>query len=109
MENRTTLVIAHRLSSVINADRILVLDEGRAVEMGSHAELIAAGGTYAGLMRQQTQMGIEEAAPERRICRGRPSPPNMPPIFRICPPVTVTIIRRLRTMRMSAPRLASAP
>ena len=63
MENRTTLVIAHRLSSVINADRILVLDEGRAVEMGSHAELIAAGGTYAGLMRQQTQMGIEEAAP----------------------------------------------
>ena len=63
MENRTTLVIAHRLSSVINADRILVLDEGRAVEIGSHDELIAADGTYAGLMRQQTQTGIEEAAP----------------------------------------------
>ena len=63
MENRTTLVIAHRLSSVINADRILVLDEGRAVEIGSHSELIAADGTYAGLMRQQTQTGIEEAAP----------------------------------------------
>ena len=63
MENRTTLVIAHRLSSVINADRILVLDEGRAVEIGTHAELIEADGTYAGLMRQQTQMGIEEAAP----------------------------------------------
>ena len=53
MENRTTLVIAHRLSSVINADRILVLDEGQAVEIGSHAELMAADGTYAGLMQQQ--------------------------------------------------------
>ena len=61
MQNRTTLVIAHRLSSVINADRILVLDEGRAVEVGAHAELIAADGTYAGLMRQQTQLGVEDA------------------------------------------------
>ena len=62
MENRTTLVIAHRLSSVINADRILVLDDGRAVETGTHTELIAADGTYADLMRQQTQSGIGEAA-----------------------------------------------
>ena len=62
MENRTTLVIAHRLSSVINADRILVLNEGRTVEIGTHAELIAADGTYAGLMRQQTQMGVGEVA-----------------------------------------------
>ena len=63
MENRTTLVIAHRLSSVINADRILVLDEGRAVETGTHTELIADDGTYADLMRQQTQSGIGEVAP----------------------------------------------
>ena len=63
MENRTTLVIAHRLSSIINADRILVLDEGQAVEIGTHAELMAADGTYAGLMRQQTQMGLGELAP----------------------------------------------
>ena len=62
MENRTTLVIAHRLSSVINADRILVLNEGRTVEIGTHAELIAADGTYAGLMRQQTQVGVGEVA-----------------------------------------------
>ena len=62
MENRTTLVIAHRLSSVINADRILVLNEGRTVEIGTHAELIAADGTYAGLMRQQTQVGVGKVA-----------------------------------------------
>jgi len=53
MRGRTTLVIAHRLSTVEHADRIVVLDAGRIVEQGSHAELIARGGLYARLHRIQ--------------------------------------------------------
>ena len=51
--NRTSLIIAHRLSTVERADRILVLEQGRIVESGSHAELLAAGGVYADLYRLQ--------------------------------------------------------
>ena len=53
MADRTTLVIAHRLSTVEKADRIIVLDRGRIVEMGKHAELLAKGGQYAALHRLQ--------------------------------------------------------
>ena len=53
MQNRTTLVIAHRLSTVENADLIIVLDAGRIVESGTHAELLAANGHYAALYRMQ--------------------------------------------------------
>ncbi|MGB5246305.1 MAG: lipid A export permease/ATP-binding protein MsbA [Woeseia sp.] len=53
MENRTTLVIAHRLSTVESADQIIVLDKGNVVESGTHAELLAANGHYAMLYRMQ--------------------------------------------------------
>lgn len=56
MRGRTTLVIAHRLSSVVNADRIVVLDDGRLVESGNHRELVSQGGPYALLMAQQQQV-----------------------------------------------------
>jgi len=53
MKDRTTLVIAHRLSTVEGADQIAVMDQGRIVERGTHAELIALGGHYAALHRMQ--------------------------------------------------------
>ncbi len=54
MVGRTTLILAHRLASVINADRILVLDHGRIVESGSHQALMQEEGLYYQLMREQT-------------------------------------------------------
>ena len=53
MRNRTTIVIAHRLSTIERADRIVVLSQGRIVESGSHRELLAHAGLYAGLHRMQ--------------------------------------------------------
>jgi subfamily B ATP-binding cassette protein MsbA len=53
MQGRTTLVIAHRLSTVEGADRIIVLDQGSIAEMGTHQELIARGGLYAALHGMQ--------------------------------------------------------
>lgn len=53
LEGRTSLVIAHRLSTVRDADQILVVDEGRIVQSGTHAELLARGGLYADLYRTQ--------------------------------------------------------
>ncbi|MEQ8393801.1 ABC transporter ATP-binding protein/permease [Thalassobaculum sp.] len=57
--DRTTLVIAHRLSTVVDADQILVLEAGEIVERGSHAELLARDGVYAAMWRRQQETGIE--------------------------------------------------
>lgn len=57
LEGRTSLVIAHRLSTVVEADEIVVVDGGRITERGTHAELLAAGGTYAHLAAEQLVTG----------------------------------------------------
>ena len=62
MKNRTTLVIAHRLSTVEHADQIVVLDQGHIVERGTHAELLARGGKYAALYHLQFRDAATAAA-----------------------------------------------
>jgi ATP-binding cassette subfamily B protein len=63
LDGRTSLVIAHRLSTVLGADKIVVLDEGRIVEMGTHADLLGRDGLYAELYRTQFERQAAGAAP----------------------------------------------
>ncbi|HEX8828573.1 MAG TPA: ATP-binding cassette domain-containing protein, partial [Xanthobacteraceae bacterium] len=80
-KNRTTLVIAHRLSTIVNADEILVLDRGAIIERGTHRELLAGGGLYAGMWNRQreaqfareilAEVGDDNTAPNR-------NPPQLP-------------------------------
>src|SRR5215468_811498 len=73
---RTTLILAHRLSSVIDADRILVLDKGRIIESGRHAELIRRDGPYRRLMGSQAEereedLDLVQDDPEARVAGDR--------------------------------------
>jgi ATP-binding cassette subfamily B protein len=72
--NRTTLVIAHRLSTVIDADEILVLDHGQIIERGRHAELLALGGHYASMWNKQ-----REAAAAREKLKEVENDPDVAP------------------------------
>ena len=60
MQDRSVLIIAHRLSTVENADRIIVIDEGRVVEEGSHLDLMGQGGLYSKLVYKQLLAGEEK-------------------------------------------------
>ena len=62
MHGRTTFAIAHRLSTLRHADRLVVLDKGRIAELGSHADLMAAGGIYHGLVESQRRMNRRQTA-----------------------------------------------
>jgi ATP-binding cassette subfamily B protein len=72
--NRTSLVIAHRLSTVIDADEILVLDHGQIVERGRHAELVSRGGHYAAMWNKQKQ-----AAEAMEILKSVENDPDVAP------------------------------
>ena len=69
---RTTLVIAHRLSTVIDADEIIVLEDGRIVERGRHAELLARRGAYAAMWTRQQEAAGEKAVADLPVSYSKP-------------------------------------
>ena len=92
MVGRTTLVFAHRLSSVIGADRILVLDQGRLVEQGTHAALMARGGVYARLMAGQARDGADGSPAGERDTLREPAMPE-PDLLATADPGESAILR----------------
>jgi ABC-type transport system involved in Fe-S cluster assembly fused permease/ATPase subunit len=78
-QNKTTLLIAHRLSTVIDAHEILVMDAGHVIERGTHQQLLARGGRYAQMWQLQQQSGEGAEPGRRRPCRPSPSRPRAVP------------------------------
>src|SRR5205814_1624295 len=84
MRERTSIVVAHRISTVKDADEILVLDEGRIAERGTHLELLEHGGLYAQMYRRQLleeelDVDVDQAEHERRIHEQQPEPTTFRP------------------------------
>ena len=75
---RTTIVIAHRLSTVVNADEILVLDKGVIAERGTHQELLARGGIYSAMWSRQRQVDAAQELLRRAGEGGRSRRPGRP-------------------------------
>ncbi len=70
MKGKTVIAIAHRLSTIAALDRLVVLDRGRIVEEGTHAELLARGGLYAALWARQSGGFLAEHIPEAELLAG---------------------------------------
>ena len=67
MQNKTTIVIAHRLSTLLHMDRILVFDQGKIVEDGTHSELLAKGGLYKNLWDAQVGGFLGDVPSENEV------------------------------------------
>jgi len=81
MRDRTSIIVAHRISTVKDANEILVLDDGRIVERGSHRELLERGGVYAQMYRRQLleeelEVDTEQEAHERRVRESEAAAPG---------------------------------